>query len=132
MTANLFEPGWNIRHKTIEGATGTTTGFPVPPPLVALRWNGRWDATAVRADEIEVVGPESPAPDLRACGAGEGGKCCIFLTIGPQGASCERHTELRTVLLIRRQSMNAQRVPVKAYPYCMDTADAAVVPEGEP
>ena len=58
-----------------------------------------------------------PVPDPKKCGAGKGDDCCIFITVGPDGFSCERFTSLRNTLIFR--SMNAKRNPEQVYPECM-------------
>lgn len=126
--SDLRKTGRNVRHRLTK-ATGTTAGFPLRPPLVSVRWNDRWDVTAAPEYDLEDLGPEDPQPDFRKCGAGQGRKCCLFLTAGPSGPECERHGSLRTILLIRRPSMNAQRVPVRPAPDCQDVDDDADIPQ---
>jgi len=76
--------------------------------------------------ELKIIGPENPIPDLAKCGAGQEAKCCIFLTMGPKGTCCERHSDLRYSLIFK-QDMSAKRQPVKPFPECQDLTDG--VPE---
>lgn len=69
-------------------------------------------------DTLRVVGPERAIPVLECCGAGRGADCCIFLTAGPTGLSCERFGGLRWRLLFQKSSMSAQREPLAFYPHC--------------
>jgi len=56
-------------------------------------------------------------PDPQKCGSGRGADCCIFLTMGLGGFSCERFTGLRDTLIFK--TMNAKRDPGEPYPECM-------------
>ncbi len=65
---------------------------------------------------IEDLGLVNPQPNFSACGAGKMENCCIFLTVGPQGISCERFSSLRNSLMFK--TMSAKRQPTEAYPNC--------------
>lgn len=67
--------------------------------------------------DLEDLGPENAIADLLRCGAGKGTECCIFLTVGVEGACCKRFSSLRDTLIVK--DMNAQRNPPEPYPECM-------------
>ncbi len=56
-------------------------------------------------------------PDIKKCGAGKEEECCIFLTVGATGPSCERFTSMRDTLIFK--TMSAKRNPEEPYPQCM-------------
>ena len=66
---------------------------------------------------------EPVLPDLHKCGAGLGAECCIFLTGGSEGPTCERGGPLQFMLEQRARSgdMNARRIPAREqkWPDCM-------------
>ena len=66
---------------------------------------------------LEEISDTFPIPDLETCGAGKGDDCCIFITVGAEGPTCERFTSLRDNLIFK--TMNAKRHPEEPYPRCM-------------
>jgi hypothetical protein len=71
--------------------------------------------------DLKVIGPENAVADLKKCGAGKGKQCCIFLSVGRNGAECERHGSLRFDIIMRKEKMSAQREPTEPYPKCQLT-----------
>jgi len=55
--------------------------------------------------------------DPKKCGAGQGEKCCVFLTLGPNGFQCQRDGEMGN-FLFSRNDMIAKRAPIHSYPDC--------------
>ena len=72
-------------------------------------------------EAFRVVGQENARPIPRKCGAGKGADCCVFLTCGADGFSCERFSSMRDTLLFK--TMNAKRNPSEPYPNCMVFSD---------
>ncbi len=70
------------------------------------------------AENLKVIKPETPIADPEKCGAGLGEKCCIFLSVDPDGFKCERFTEIRNDILSRKDEMKAKRHPKKMFPDC--------------
>lgn len=83
-----------------------------------VAWEGVLGNLGFPTEKLKVIGPENAIADLKKCGAGQGEKCCIFLTVGPRGASCERFGHLHTSIIFRKDKMNAQREPREMYPNC--------------
>lgn len=66
--------------------------------------------------------------DMRACGAGQGERCCAFLVSDGDGPQCGRDDDvLRELLRVRALTgqMNARRLPDAMFPNCQ------LQPEGE-
>lgn len=97
----------------------------MPPPLdvcesgVMVSYDNEEGADETACENLEQLGPESATPDYDKCGGGKGEKCCIFLTMGPDGFCCERHSSLRWSLIFKT-GMSAKREPLEPYPECMD------------
>ena len=66
---------------------------------------------------LEEISETLSIPDFTKCGAGQGADCCIFITVGSDGLTCERFTSLRDSLIFK--TMNAKRHPEEPYPQCM-------------
>ncbi|MFH1713774.1 MAG: hypothetical protein ABH876_01175 [Patescibacteria group bacterium] len=66
---------------------------------------------------LEVIGPENAIANLEKCGAGTE-NCCLFLTVGSKGPECERFSQLRFDLIMRKETMKARREPTELYPKC--------------
>lgn len=60
-------------------------------------------------------------PNPAKCGAGREAECCIFLTVGAEGFSCERFGPLDAECRrrAREYGWSAQRVPEEPWPTCM-------------
>lgn len=86
------------------------------PGEVTVVYNGTTVGDGTNENELRVVGPENAVADFHKCGAGKGSECCIFLTSGPNGTSCERFSSLRWSLIFR--TMTAERNPPEPYPAC--------------
>lgn len=71
--------------------------------------------------DFEVLGPEAAVVD-DACGLGKGALCCVYATMGPNGLSCDRFTELGRGHLMHRNDMGAKRKPTAGYPECKSVA----------
>lgn len=84
--------------------------------LVVYEGDTHGEATAVA--ELTTLGPEQAQAEFKACGAGLGDQCCIFLTVGREGPCCERYSLLRDTIRMRAHTMNAQREPTALYPNC--------------
>ena len=87
-------------------------------------WNGEKAFEGTDTGLLEDLGAENAIPDPVKCGAGKGADCCIFLVAGPKGFECARYQSLRYSLIFRKDSMNAKREPVEAYPACMNQVDS--------
>lgn len=112
-------PGYIVKNK--DGKTGVTVPdfmsccSPNETPVVYYGTNSLESSPTT---ELSKLGQENPIADPDACGAGLRANCCIFLTVGPEGFSCERHTAFRYTLQLKKKGMNAKREPVEAYPTC--------------
>ena len=86
------------------------------PEEVSVVYEG--DNVAIGTDwhRLEIIGPEKAKADLLKCGAGRGEDACIFLTVGSNGAECQRFESMRWNLIF--QTMKAKRNPVSLYPKC--------------
>lgn len=89
------------------------------PGQVPVRFEGQEWLEAVDAGQLQVVEQVQVQPDLARCGAGQGAQCCIFLTGGPDGPSCERNGSMHMALQVRRHNMTARRLPTQVWPKCM-------------
>ncbi len=65
---------------------------------------------------LEILGYEQAKADFNRCGGGQGANCCIFLTLSPNGFTCERYGTLRNSLIFKE--MTAKRNPVEKFPLC--------------
>lgn len=81
-------------------------------------WEGESFFSGTNTDELAVVGSEDAQADFEGCGAGQGPECCVFLTVGRDGPSCERHGSMRYDIIFRVDKMTAKRQPVELYPSC--------------
>ena len=86
------------------------------PDEVGVVYDGCDSSDGTDWKELEVIGPENAVADLKKCGAGREKECCIFLTMGGEGLSCQRFGSLRWDLIFRK--MKAERNPEKLYPHC--------------
>ncbi len=84
---------------------------------VPVVYDGTTASLGTLESDLEIIGPENAIADFIKCGAGKGNDCCIFLTAGPEGASCERYSSLRHTLIFKE--MNSKRNPSEPYPNCM-------------
>ena len=55
--------------------------------------------------------------DPKKCGIGQGEKCCVFITFGPDGFECQKDGPMSR-FLFSRQDMSAKRTPIQSYPDC--------------
>ena len=62
---------------------------------------------------------EPVEPDPVRCGMGQGEKCCVFLTVGPDGFECARGGPLDMTIRNRVDKMTSKRVPESPWPQCM-------------
>lgn len=85
---------------------------------VAVVWDGLNTFTATAEKHLTDLGPENAIPEPKACGAGKGDDCCVFLTVGANGFECERHSSLRWSLVFK--DMSAKRDPTEPFPQCMN------------
>lgn len=87
------------------------------PTEVPVVYDGSTAFLGTDRANLEDLGPENANADLHRCGAGKGAECCRFLTVGAEGACCERFSPFRDSLIFK--DMNAQRNPSEPYPKCM-------------
>ena len=92
------------------------------PEEIGVVYYGTTYSDGTQQELLRQVGTYEAVPDLKACGAGKGDDCCIFLTVGPEGPCCERFSSLRNSLIFK--TMRAKREPPEPYPDCMDQARA--------
>ena len=85
---------------------------------VLVVYEGATYGLATSLEELEVVGPENAAADLKKCGHGEGALCCIYLAFVDGEFVCQRFGKLRTSIMFMAGKMRAKREPVEFYPKC--------------
>lgn len=112
-----------IRHLLTTREGVTCPDLPSPFQIlgdneIGVVYNNTNSLTGVDWDSLLLLEEENAIPDPRRCGAGQGSKCCVFLTCGAKGFECERHTSLRWNLIMK-PNMVSQRKPTAPYPACM-------------
>ncbi len=80
-------------------------------------WDGEGRFNGTDTADLKDLGIPDHTPNHIKCGSGKGAECCIYLTAGAGGFSCERFSTLRHTLQFR--TMNAKRKPKEVYPDCM-------------
>ena len=80
--------------------------------------------SAERATAIK-NGHTTPVPDFQGCGVGRGAECCVYFTVGAEGACCERWGPMHNLLVAKQPGMRAKRMPVEPWPACMAFREVA-------
>lgn len=115
-----IKSGMLVTRHGMKGVTVDDMAGCCSPEQTPVVYDGETSFEGVLTEELHIIGPENPVADLVKCGAGSS-KCCIFLTAGPQGMCCERHSDLRYTLIFK--TMAAKRHPKKLFPACQDLED---------
>jgi hypothetical protein len=97
---------------TVDGTLGVCSSWETP-----VVWEGQNYFSGTPTEELKIIGPEKAIADFVKCGAGKGPKCCIFLSVGQSGPTCERFGSLRTSLIFN-DKMAAKRNPTEMFPKC--------------
>ena len=103
------------RGVTVPDLTGMLSCcLPEETPVV---WEGESSFIGTDTDQLKIIGPENAKADAHKCGAGRGAECCIWLVVNGDGFQCERHSDLR-YMLIFKSDMISKREPSESYPSC--------------
>lgn len=119
----MLLPGMLVKHEGKTGVVIADVYSCCSPDQTMVVFEGTDVGAGTSTEQLEVLGPEKAQANFEKCGAGQGARCCTFLTVDPSGACCERFSALRMTLQARASTMIAKRQPVKMFPDCQDLTD---------